>query len=317
MDNPATESTGSLDPNQAAALFSSMIDDSGNIVAQEPPKEEAAQPEAKVEEQKAEPEQPEVETQPEDDPIVTVKIDGKDVEVKLSELKNGYQRQADYTRKTMEVAEKRKEADSETIKAREERETYARGLQQAQALLQAQLQEQNQIDWQKLLSDDPVEYLKQQHLYQQRQAQLQQAHGEMQKIAAIHKAETEKAYADYLKQQEGELLAKLPEWKDESKAKAEREAITQFLMDNGYTSKEVTGISDHRAVVMARKAMLYDTMMQKAQAAAKKVENLPTKVQRSGDGDKPNLDKRTAAYQKLSKSGRVEDAAAIFADMLG
>ena len=139
----------------------------------------------------------------------------------------------------------------------------------------------------------------------------------MQKIAAIHKAETEKAHADYLKQQEGELLAKLPEWKDESKAKAEREAITQFLMDNGYTSKEVSGISDHRAVVMARKAMLYDTMMQKAQAAAKKVENLPTKVQRSGDGDKPNLDKRTAAYQKLSKSGRVEDAAAIFADMLG
>ena len=62
--------------------------------------------------------------------------------------------------------------------------------------------------------------------------------------------------------------------------------------------------------------MLYDQMMSKAQAAAKKVSTLPTKVERPGvAAEAPGLDKRTSAYQKLAKSGKVEDAAAIFASM--
>lgn len=38
----------------------------------------------------------------------TVKVDGSEVEVSLDELRNGYQRQQDYTKKTQEVAEMRK-----------------------------------------------------------------------------------------------------------------------------------------------------------------------------------------------------------------
>ena len=36
-----------------------------------------------------------------------VKVDGEEHQVSLSELQNGYQRQADYTRKTQEIAEER------------------------------------------------------------------------------------------------------------------------------------------------------------------------------------------------------------------
>ena len=38
----------------------------------------------------------------------TVKIDGREERVSLDELQNGYQRQADYTRKTQELASERK-----------------------------------------------------------------------------------------------------------------------------------------------------------------------------------------------------------------
>ena len=120
----------------------------------------------------------------------------------------------------------------------------------------------------------------------------------------------------YLSQQQDELLAKLPDWKDETKAKAEREAIKGFLKDLGYTDKELAAVSDHRAVVMARKAMLYDQMMTKAQAAAKKVEHLPTKTVKPSGGEPVTLDKRGAAYQKLSKSGSIDDAAAVFRSFL-
>ena len=62
------------------------------------------------------------------------------------------------------------------------------------------------------------------------------------------------------------------------------------------------GVSDHRAVILARKAMLYDQMAAKANAAQKKVETLPKRVERASVSDAtPQLDKRNAQYQRLSR----------------
>jgi len=41
------------------------------------------------------------------EPAYTVKVDGEEAQVTLEELQNGYQRQADYTRKTQEIAVER------------------------------------------------------------------------------------------------------------------------------------------------------------------------------------------------------------------
>lgn len=307
MDNQATESsTDALGINDAAALLGNMLDPSEVV---EEPKDDKPAEEIKAEEEPAE-------ESAEDDPVVVVKIDGKDVEVKLSELKNGYQRQADYTRKTMEVSEQRKAAEAETMKARQEREAYAQNLNRLQAQLEATLQETQQVDWEKLLESDPVEYLKQQHLAQARQAKLAQVYQAQQQVAAQQKAEAEQAHAAHLQAQHQALLDKLPEWKDAKKADAEKAAIRDFLIAEGFDKDALNHITDARAVVLARKAMLYDQMMSKAQAAAKKVSTLPTKVERPGvAAEAPGLDKRTSAYQRLAKSGKVEDAAAIFASM--
>lgn len=47
-----------------------------------------------------------------DDPEYEITVDGKPMKVKLSELKQGYQRQADYTRKTQALADERREVDA-------------------------------------------------------------------------------------------------------------------------------------------------------------------------------------------------------------
>lgn len=312
MDNPATESTV-LNTDTAAAAFAAILN------PEEPPK----QPEA---EKPAEPSQPEA-TEPEaaeaaqaeqgeDDPVVTVKIDGRDVEVRLSELKNGYQRQADYTKKTMEVAEQRKAADAERTKAFQERQAYAANLQRMQAQLEGTLQEQQQnIQWEKLLAEDPVEYLKQRHLAESRQAQLNQVLAEQQRVGSQMQAEAEQVRRTHLQAQQQELLAKLPHWADETKAKAEKTALREYLLKEGYDSQTVDSLSNARDVLTARKAMLYDQIMGKAEVAAKKVSTLPTKVLQPGKGD-ANLDRRSSAYQRLGKTGRVEDAAAVFASLL-
>ena len=301
------ESNSALDANQAAALLS-QIDEP-------PPQEEKVDTEIDTPQEQVKAEEAEA---PEDG--IEIEVDGKPVKLtkaELAEAVKGQMRQSDYTKKTMEVAEQRKEASKEIEQARQQRDQYQTALQQQAQTLQALMGEQNKVDWNQLLDSDPVEYLKQKNLFEQRQAALNQNIQQQQFIAQQRQAEENENRSRYLSQQQQDLLAKLPEWKDEGKAKAEKSALAKYLTDFGYARDEVAQISDHKAVILARKAMLYDQMVSKAQASAKKVENLPKRVERPSVSDaSPNLDKRNAQYQRLSKSGRAEDAAALLSNFL-
>lgn len=311
MDNPSPESNSALDINQAAAAFSNLIDPQTETdfpavdTEIDPPKED--KPEAQAE------------APAEDDSGVTIEVDGKTVKLSKAELADAYKnglRQADYTKKTMEAAEVKKYSEMEAAKARQERQGYADNLNRMAAQLEGVLGQQQAIDMNALLDSDPVEYLKQQHLFTQRQAQLQQINQQRQTVAQQMHAEQQQLHASFLEQQQQELLAKLPGWKDTAKATAEREALKTYLKAEGYRDEDVAGISDHKAVILARKAMLYDQMISKASAAAKKVAAIPQRVERPGVNETPSTDKRSAAYQRLSKSGSISDAAAIFSSIL-
>lgn len=269
------------------------------------PPEAAAEPEADA-------------TEPENDTI-TIRVDGKDVTLTRAELADSYKnglRQADYTKKTMEAADARKGAEAETAKAQQDRYNYATSLQKMAAQLEGGLQQQQQINWNALLESDPVEYMRQQHLFNERQAAYRDNLGQQQQIKAQYEAEQASSQRSFLQAQQDELLAKLPDWKDPVKASAEKAALKNYLMNQGFDEANIQNISDHKAVLLGRKAMLYDQMMDKARAASKKVQALPQKVVRPGVGDTPATDGRSSAMQKLGKSGRVEDAAAVFASFL-
>lgn len=310
------ESTEALNTNSAAAVFAELLDP-------EPIKEED-QAEAPVEE----PEVPETESDAEPSEeeaneegakTFTIVVDGKEVTLTESELADAYKnglRQSDYTKKTMEAAEERKAAQAERQQAMQERQAYAQRLQETQVILQNALQEQSQINWQELLDNDPVEYLKQQRIYQDRYSALQQAQQEQAVLYQQAQQEQARNVQRYLSEQQQELLAKLPDWKDDAKAKSEKAAIRDYLKTNNFADEEIGQVQDHRHVLIARKAMLYDQMMAKAQAAAKKVQNVPTKVERPSTGTSPNLDKRGASFQRLSRTGSIEDGAAVFASIL-
>jgi hypothetical protein len=305
LDNPTPESTGPLNTSTAADALSSLL----NPQPEDPDREliKALEPSAI--------EEPEPEAEP-DDPAVVVKIDGREVEVKLSELKSSYQKDKVSTERFMAASETKKQAEAEIARTQQERQTYIQNLQRLQVQDEAALAQQQNIDWSALLKSDPVEYLEQQRLAQERQARLSQVYTEQQRIAYQLEAEGQAQRANYLQQQQEELLAKLPAWKDTAKASAEKAALRDYLLQAGYDGETVGQLSDAKAVVIARKAMLYDQMVAKASAATKKVSTLPTRVERPGVGESPQMDRRSNAFQKLSKSGRAEDAAALFASIL-
>jgi hypothetical protein len=304
LDNQATEPSAALNTAEAGNVFAALLDP-------EAIKPEADEPEAAA----AQPEAP-----PEDDgERIPVVVDGKTVELTKAEIADAYKnglRQSDYTKKTMATADATRAAEAEQAKARADRDVYAQNLHRFQAQLEGALQEQQKVDMAALLESDPVEYLRQTHLAQARQAQLQQVYTERQRVGHMQQAEAQEAYAGHLQSQQQELLAKLPEWRDAKRAETERAAIRAFLTEQGFDAAAVNSVSDSKTVVIARKAMLYDQMMSKAAAAAKKVSTLPTKVERPGVGNVEGLDRRTSAFQKLGKSGRVDDAAAVFAGLI-
>ena len=249
----------------------------------------------------------------------TVEVDGKPIELTSAEMaehvKNGM-RQADYSRKTAELAEQRRTTETQQAEARAQRDDYAAKLQNAYgianyevAALRGQLTDQ-------LLQSDPVSYLQIQRTVEQRQAQLQQADVELRQIN--EQRTQEKAQADHQNAttQREQLLAKVPEWKDTAKATTEVQQLKKYLTTQGYDQGEAD-FTDHRSVVLARKAMQYDALMERAKGAQTKVAAAPAKVERPGTPATSSTDGRTKAMRDLAATGSRDAAAAVFADLFG
>lgn len=322
-----SEESGALDAHGAADAFSSLL--GGDAPNESEPQKAVSQPaEDESDEAAAErlakqelsddgDEQQDDGKQAESDEL-TIEVDGKSVKLTKAELaeyyKNGL-RQSDYTRKTMEAAEARKTAEAESSKARQEREAYAHKLNHFAIATHSQLE---QVAAQLAETDveaDPIEYLRLERTLREGQAKLGQAQQELQHITAQQQQEQAQAMQAHMTAQWEQLTAKLPEWKDPAKAKAESTAIREYLGSQGFESQE-RDFTDYRAILLARKAMQYDALISRAKETAKKVQALPTKVERSGNPETSRPDGRTTAMKQLERTGSVDAAANAFAQFI-
>lgn len=326
MDNPNTESS-SFDTNQAADAFSSLLAGEPIDKRTEESPEAAAERLAAEELDSNKQDGSKQEAPPADNAEadqagaekIPVDVDGKIVALTKAEIAEHYKnglRQADYTRKTMEVADQRRQAEAATSQAAQERHAYAEKLNVLAIQLHGALEEQSQIDWQRLLDTDPIEYMKQERIFNQRQAALQQANAELTQYQHIQQAEHQRYLGEFLTRQQQELVAKLPDWRDPAKRTTEAGKVKEFLGKQGFTAQEIGSLVDHRQVLLARDAMLYRDLMARAANATRKVANLPTKVERPGTGNAMKSDRSGDAMKRLSRSGSVEDAASVFAGLI-
>lgn len=87
------------------------------------------------------------------------------------------------------------------------------------------------------------------------------AQQEQQRLMAVAQAQQEAEMERYRKAQTEMLLKAEPIFADEQKGPAERKAVREFLNKQGFSDEELSFLTDHRTVLVARKAMLYDRMM--------------------------------------------------------
>jgi len=254
-----------------------------------------------------------------EDPSYTIKVDGEEYEVNLEELKAGYQRQSDYTRKSQALAEGRKENEaiqSERIRLEQERQMYANGLQMLKEQQSAKLQEFKDVDWENLKEEDPYAYMLKKDEYRDAQDKARNAAQQQQIVQQQQQQQEAQSRATFVQDQYSQLVNALPEW--DNKESTVKEDIRKFAISSGYAPEEVDQLADHRSVLILKKAMEFDKLTKKVAPKKKAIKKVP-KVQKSGRGKVKSEaadDKTKKKRARLRKSGHQDDAASVFYDML-
>lgn len=250
--------------------------------------------------------------------------DGTPATTTLGDLKDGAT--------TAKIAQKaRQEAEELRANLEKQQQEKAQEFEAQHAALAGYLQQANDVlirdfnnvDWNRLEQEDPGRFAAMRQQFAERNAELQGAWQNAQQNYMQYQHQQQEAHqqnlAKHLEAEEAALLASVPEWGDVKVRETETGKLRDYLQETGYKSDEIDRAYDHRMLVLARKAMLFDQMSSKAEVAKKKVAKLGKKVLKSGTrqskADQANT-RNNQLRAKLRKSGKMEDAVNVISGML-
>ena len=278
--------------------------------------DEPFEEELEAAEEEDEPQEDQVEEEESEQPqLYTIKVDGEETEVTLEELQNGYSRQRDYTRKTQELAQQRKAIEAKQQEVSQKDAIYSQLLPKMEATLKGELE--NEPDWSALYEADPIAYVREKDIWNEKKQKLQAVQAESQRLQQESAMEQQKKLQQFLQYGQQQLLEQIPEWQDNEVASKEKMAIRDYGVNVlGYTPQEMDSVYDYRVLLGLRNAWLQHKTVQ-----ATKVK--PTEKKAAARTARPgtsNVPKSTTpvkkARQKLAKTGKVQDAAKLFEQIL-
>ena len=278
--------------------------------------DEPFEEELEAAEEEDEPQEDQVEEEESEQPqLYTIKVDGEETQVTLEELQNGYSRQRDYTRKTQELAEQRKAIEAKQQEVSQKDAIYSQLLPKMEATLKGELE--NEPDWSALYEADPIAYVREKDIWNEKKQKLQAVQAETQRLQQESAMEQQKKLQQFLQYGQQQLLEQIPEWQDNEVASKEKMAIRDYGVNVlGYTPQEMDSVYDYRVLLGLRNAWLQHKTVQ-----ATKVK--PTEKKAAARTARPgtsNVPKSTTpvkkARQKLAKTGKVQDAAKLFEQLL-
>lgn len=260
-------------------------DGTENLASTEPetpasPEAEAIEPTALLDGNEPEPGE-EPDTQEHAEELEEVDYSGKKYRIP-KELKPAIMMQADYTRKTQEVAETRKALETRETEFTQERERFDAHRQDFAnlAAIDAALQQRSNIDWRTYYDNDPVEAGKAFAEYQQLQSARGQVASKIEQDQRQAADEQQRKTATQLQEAERVLSRDIPNWGPETKTKIRDFAITQ-----GITEQELSSLYDPRYVKLLHLASIGAQLMTKqaAKPAPTPAKPVTTVTARSGN----------------------------------
>lgn len=240
----------------------------------------------------------------EEDDSEEVEIDGKSYKVP-KELKDMVLMHKDYTQKTQQVAEQRRavEEQAQALESRQRlmSQTFEKAVEFRE--VQNRLTQYENIDWQSLAEQDPVQATKLNLAYQQLQRDAQAKYNALQQANAEAEHLTQQQRQQMLAQAEQDLKARLPDFGPQVAEKIVKTAKDSY----GFTAQELEGLTDARHVHVLHDAMQWRALQAAKPKAMRAVADAPKAIK--PQAAQPRRTNK-AASDRLRQSGRVEDLAA-------
>ncbi len=230
-----------------------------------------------------------------DDPVFEIPVgDGKTITKKQSELIAEASKYHGAEKKFAEAAAIRKDAEAKLSQVPEREKQLGVVLEhyirEHQAFLVAQ-----QPNWEALLAQDPAQYVRVRHEWEQRQQQLAQA---QQVQATLNKRNADAEAANLhgrLEQAKAKIIEAIPEWTDPAKATEGAQAVATYLESQGISKEMVAQMDTAEVFLIARKAMMFDQAVARQKAAREGVKQAP-RVERPGTRQQaPNRNQQARA----------------------
>lgn len=248
-----------------------------------------------------------------DEQLYTVKVNGRDQQVPLSELLRGYSGQAYIQQGMQQVASARQEVEQVYTALQSERQQLAQFMQAAQtgAIPMRPPEAPNEA----LLKTDPIGYLEARVQYDKDLAAYQQTQTAMQELQARNAQAEEQARLTYLADQHRQLAQILPAFaKPETAKKVKAELISTGTEVYGYSQEELRGITDHRALRVLHDAAQYRRLMAgrkvEATPAPQRTQQTPTmKPGAKPQASQGKVRQSEKAKAQMKRTGSVDDVA--------
>lgn len=236
---------------------------------------------------------------------IGLKVNGKEHRTKLRDALAQFQIDG----ATKERLEEAKRYESEVKSRRGELEdSYAEKLSNLEGLMSMTQQvlvgnvdeELKKIE--SLRADDPQEYFAKRMEIEDRQRAFND-------ISSKYQQEVSKQLEKVNEELRKDIGKHIPEWKDHATMQNENRQLDEYLLAQGFTTKQIKSVVDPKAVSLLRKAMLYDSAKKTASKLTGKAKSKLKLASASPPDRRPSTLKSRnlqAAKEKLRKTGSLD-----------
>jgi len=237
----------------------------------------------------------------------TVKVDGEEVQVTLEELKRSYSGQSHIQKGMREAAATRQNAEAELQTLTQERQKLASLIQN----IEKTGMQEPQAPALEMLDKDPLRYMREKGEYERQLQEFNAKRAAVRQQYQQHQQAESERRAQFLAEQERQLIEAIPDLADPQKADATKRALVKVGTDYGFSEEEVAGISDARAVKVlndARKWRELEAQERAARAKAKPARPVVKPGTTKAQSTNSNMKKLKS---RLKQTGSIDDAAAL------
>jgi hypothetical protein len=252
--------------------------------------------------------------------ILKLKVNGEDVEKPLDEVVALAQQGLDYTQKTQQVAEQRKELEAYAQQIQMQEQAFQEQMQLNNVLIEdvakitsldQQLNQYANVNWQQLSDNDFVEAQKLFFLYNQLQTERSQlvSQFEAKKQQVVQKQS--QLMAEKIAKGKEVLAKEIPNWSPET-----NQALLSTGKDYGFSDAELNSIVDPRHVKVLHDAMQWRKLQQNS-VVKKKVSNAKPVVKPGSKDTKAEANSNHRQLrEQLRKTGKSDAAQKLIENML-